>query len=324
MVPISVSATAFFLASHLLTLLPQTSASPSTIGVTGANENPVLLDRANQGLVGRAVLGSAATLGKRPSAYTNPEDNGGYMLTIVNGTYPAGLGEPLNVILSGDSDAAVLVKSVDDGGFLNYMLAAGLGEECLGQHLGADQQANLGDEQGNVTEVEELRYNYGNPYIGTCQETFNGGLHLRYWIQNTTGAYFMAVSVEKSLTEGHDIVVNGYNIGRDELVGNLTGQSVDSRALTNTSTLSGSATYNNYTYKTDVKYVSGLLKNSSDGINHYLTVEEGGLPAIDGLVAVLTVKITDRPASSSFAFPALSITPVALLLPLLSAIFTLF
>lgn len=40
----------------------------------------------------------------------------------MNGTYPAGLGEPLNVILSGDSDAAVLVKSVDDGGFLNYML----------------------------------------------------------------------------------------------------------------------------------------------------------------------------------------------------------
>lgn len=32
------------------------------------------------------------------------------------------MGEPLNVILSGDSDAEVLVKSVDDGGFLNYML----------------------------------------------------------------------------------------------------------------------------------------------------------------------------------------------------------
>lgn len=40
----------------------------------------------------------------------------------MNGTYPAGMGEPLNVILSGDSDAEVLVKSVDDGGFLNYML----------------------------------------------------------------------------------------------------------------------------------------------------------------------------------------------------------
>lgn len=159
--------------------------------------------------------------------------------------------------------------------------SAGLGEECLGQHLGADQEANLGDGLGNVTEVEELRYNYGNPYIGTCQETFNGGLHLRYWIQNTTGAYFMAVSVEKSLTEGHDIVVNGcvlfckllergcscpqnrYNIGRDELVGNLTGQSIDTRTLSNTSTLSGSATYSNYTYQTDVQYVSGLLKNSS-------------------------------------------------------------
>jgi hypothetical protein len=40
----------------------------------------------------------------------------------VNNTYPAGLGEPLNVILSGDSDDDVLVQSTDNGGFLNYML----------------------------------------------------------------------------------------------------------------------------------------------------------------------------------------------------------
>lgn len=84
-----------------------------------------------------------------------------------------------------------------------------LGEECLGQHLGSDQEANLGDGQGNVTEIEELRWNYGNPYVGTCEETFNGGLHLRYWTQNTTGAYFLAVSVEKDLAAGHDIVVDG-------------------------------------------------------------------------------------------------------------------
>jgi hypothetical protein len=32
---------------------------------------------------------------------------------------------------------------------------------------------------------------------------------LRYWIQNTTGAYFLAVSVEKDLASGHDIVVDG-------------------------------------------------------------------------------------------------------------------
>jgi hypothetical protein len=40
----------------------------------------------------------------------------------VNNTYPAGLGEPLNIILSGDSDDDVLVQSADNGGFLNYML----------------------------------------------------------------------------------------------------------------------------------------------------------------------------------------------------------
>lgn len=40
----------------------------------------------------------------------------------VNNTFPAGLGEPLNIILSGDSDDDVLVQSADNGGFLNYML----------------------------------------------------------------------------------------------------------------------------------------------------------------------------------------------------------
>ncbi len=84
-----------------------------------------------------------------------------------------------------------------------------MGQECLGQHLGGAQEANLGDGLGNASEVEELRWNFGNPYIGTCKETFDGGLHLRYWVQNTTGAYFLAVSVEESLTNGHDIVRDG-------------------------------------------------------------------------------------------------------------------
>ena len=47
-------------------------------------------------------------------------------IQIVNGTYPAGLGEPLNVILSAESDAAVLETSLDHGGFLNFMLYAAL------------------------------------------------------------------------------------------------------------------------------------------------------------------------------------------------------
>jgi hypothetical protein len=75
--------------------------------------------------------------------------------------------------------------------------------------MGSDQEANLGDNQGNTTQMAELRWDFGNPYIGSCQETFDGGLHLRYWIQNTTGAYFMAVSVEQSLANGHDIVRDG-------------------------------------------------------------------------------------------------------------------
>ncbi|KAJ9127363.1 hypothetical protein QFC24_000770 [Naganishia onofrii] len=191
-------------------------------------------------------------------------------MQIANGTYPAGLGEPLNAILSAESDARVLDVNSDKGGFLNYMLSTSLGEECFGQHYGDLQSANLGDGQGNATELEVLRWNYGDPYIGTCRETFNGGLHLRYWRQNTTGAFFMAVSEELDLASNHLIASNGYNLGRDHFVGNLTNQStvVPTLNLTNTSTYIGSTTWANYTYETSVKYLSGLLQNSSEGINH--------------------------------------------------------
>lgn len=107
-------------------------------------------------------------------------------LKIANNTNPPGLGEPLNTILSAESDGRVLDVNIDKGGFLNYMLATSLGEECLGQHYGDYQMANLGDGNGNMTELEVLRWNYGDIYIGTCRETFNGGLHLRYWRQNHT------------------------------------------------------------------------------------------------------------------------------------------
>lgn len=92
----------------------------------------------------------------------------------------------MNAIISANSDPRVLVDSPDNGGFLNYMLAQNLGEECFGQHLGTPQQADLGDGLGERNETQVLRWNYGDIYIGTCMETFNGGLHARYWPQNST------------------------------------------------------------------------------------------------------------------------------------------
>jgi hypothetical protein len=177
-----------------------------------------------------------------------------------------------------------------------------LSTQCLGAQFGSTQQANL-DGHTNVTEIQTLRHNYGDPYIGSCRETFEGGQHLRYWSQEGTGAIFMAVSVEMELAKGHDIIRNGYNAGRDFLVGNLTNltEPLDGRNLTNSSTFAGGTYFRNYTYHTEVRYVSGLLQNSSDDINHYITVEDDGLPAIDGLVAVLTVTITDRPEGTMSA-----------------------
>lgn len=197
------------------------------------------------------------------------------------------------------------------------MLSTQLGAECLGEHFGVDQAANL-DGKGYVNQSAVLRWNYGNPYLGTCRETFDGGLHTRYWRQNSTGAYFLALSVELSLSTNHMVPPDGYNLGRDYLVGNLTNQTtaIEPYNVTNTTTFSGSTTWNNYTYLTQVSYVSGLLQNSSININHNDSVQQDGHPAIDGLVAVLQVSITDAPKSgamSKFGVPVASSTVMALI-----------
>ena len=75
--------------------------------------------------------------------------------------------------------------------------------------------------------------------------------------------------------------------------------------LTAGTTYSGQTTANDYVYQTTVEYVSGLLDNSSDGINHADTVALNDSFAIDGLVALMTVHILQQPQSataSSYVF----------------------
>ena len=146
-----------------------------------------------------------------------------------------------------------------------------------------------------------MRWAYGDPVLGTCTETIQGGNHFRYWIQDgsdrNSGAIFMALSYEKPIKEGHDIIDNGYNLGRDWLVGNATSLTeIPTSNLTNSSSYSGSTSYKGYTYQTSVQYVSGLLSNTSDGINHYQGFSEN---AVDGLVAVMTVSISEAPAEAA-------------------------
>ncbi|THH20045.1 hypothetical protein EW146_g1249 [Bondarzewia mesenterica] len=237
--------------------------------------------------------------------YYDPRNNGGSFLTTVQGTFPAGLQEPINAILLGTSDSSVLVDQQTDGGLRNYFQSFGFASECLGQHSGGDQGANLGDGDGLRNETAVIRWDYGNPTFGTCQETIEGGNHFRYWVQDgkeaNSGAIFMAVSYELPDKLQHDIIFNGYNLARDWLVGNVTAQSsiIPTPNLTNQSSYSGQTSSNGYIYQTRVQYVSGLLQNTSDGINHYLTVGANGTNAVDGLVALLEVQLLSKPAASS-------------------------
>ena len=65
----------------------------------------------------------------------------------------------------------------------------------------------------------------------------------------------------------------------------------------------------NYTYQTDALYLSGILQNDTDGLNHASTVGGDGVLAVDGFVAVLTIKITVTPSVQSRCAHVLSHFP---------------
>ncbi|KAJ7353130.1 hypothetical protein DFH08DRAFT_956212 [Mycena albidolilacea] len=196
-------------------------------------------------------------------AFYDPNLTGGSMLNNAG----SGGGEPLNVIISGLSSPEVLT----DAGLLHYAQAIGFSFECLGIHLGDPQSANLGDGNGWVNQTIELRQDFGDDDIGTCLESLVGGNHFRVFRQNGTlansGALFLAVSQEEDVWDGHTIIPDGYNAGRDKLVAAAIGLTY----------------YERTTYSTVARNLTGLLPAGSTGVNHGI--------ATDGITVLLTVTI---------------------------------
>lgn len=217
---------------------------------------------------------------KLPPGFENPLLTGGVMLS--KGHLDQPVGEPLNVIVSSMSSPEVLTPE----GFLLWATSIQFGVSCLGQgDPSSFQYADLGKDNREVRQGSAsgsngvLRWNYGNPSIGTCLETFKGGNHLRWYFQHTEKsgtAIFLAVSDELGLSEGHKVAKNGYNVGRDHLL---------SVALA-----PGGTDWGGHFYSTTVEWVeAGILLNAtSENINHPDVALEGQ-PAQDGRVAVLNV-----------------------------------
>ncbi|KAI9067133.1 hypothetical protein FKP32DRAFT_1564306 [Trametes sanguinea] len=214
-----------------------------------------------------ALAAFPATMGlvaqKRATAFFNPAAGGGSMLIDAGN----GLGEPLNVIVSGLSSPQVL----NEDGFINFARAIGFSTECFGIHLGNPFSANLGDGHGPVNQTTELRQDFGDADLGTCLESLIGGNHFRLYFQNgplaNSGAAFLAVSREEPASDNHNIVPDGYDIGRDQLV----------------AAAMGTTSFGGVTYNTVAQNVTGLLPVGTAGINHDI--------AIDGIVTLLTVTV---------------------------------
>ncbi|TDL22603.1 hypothetical protein BD410DRAFT_770158 [Rickenella mellea] len=211
---------------------------------------------ASHGLSSRALL-----------TFASPLDGGGSMLNNAGG----GLGEPLNVIISGLSSPNVLTN----GGILNYARSLGFSNECFNVHLGDPQSANLGDGNGPVNQTIELRQDFGDAAFGTCFESLIGGNHFRVYRQNgpkaNTGALFLAVSHEEDVSQHHTISLpDGYDNGRDLLVAAAT---------------AGDTFFDGALYNAVAQNVTGLLPVGAVGINHNIP--------IDGVAVLLTVTIAN-------------------------------
>ena len=212
------------------------------------------------------LVTSQLALGDDNSLYLSPSKHGGSMLTKQK--------EPLNVIISATSDSSVLDKE----GFLQFANATGfeLDENAGKSKNNGAQSANLGDGRGVVDQDGLMR---AKPALA---EVLDGGNHFRFWMQTgdktKTNAIFIAASVEKSIKQNHDIVKNGYDMGRDQLVKNATQQ--DRSA-------------NGKTFRTKLlKMDSSLLNDiSKNDLNHNI--------GTDGRVAILEVKVSDDTKSGS-------------------------
>ncbi|KAF7305920.1 hypothetical protein HMN09_00746200 [Mycena chlorophos] len=214
-----------------------------------------------------AFASPVETVEKRTAVdFLNPTDGGGSWLDMA----APPLGEPLNVVVSGLSSPELL--DLSSGVFLKYAEAIGFDTECLGLHLGGPQSANLGDGRGYVNQTEELRESYGvDGSIGTCLETLEGGNHFRVFPQAGTNAIFLAVSQEQDLENSHNIVPNGYDVGRDALVAGAVGKTTYFDLLE----------FKTYTFETTAVNMTGLIAPGSNGVNHGI--------AQDGIVTLLTV-----------------------------------
>ncbi|CEH15538.1 hypothetical protein CBOM_03838 [Ceraceosorus bombacis] len=244
---------------HFVSVAPFATAAAFALCASSASAAPITFSNA----FGSTV---ASPLHKRADGYKDPKSGGGSSL----GLFPDNAsGEPLNVIVSGKSSAEIL----SEDGFKAWYNAIGFNRECFGIHSGTKMQANLGDGQGLHDQQDEVRESYGEDTTsGSCFESLVGGNHFRYWQQAGTNAWFLAASVEKDVSQKHDVVEDGYNKGRDEIVG-LATQGADSD--------------DGKHYAATVKYVTGLLPTGTNGINHG---DEG--VGVDGKTAVITVTVS--------------------------------
>ncbi|GAA5943282.1 uncharacterized protein JCM15063_000753 [Sporobolomyces koalae] len=187
-------------------------------------------------------------------------------------------GEPLNVVVSSLSDARI--HSLD--GFLDYCASLRFSKQCF-QWVDGDslQAANLGDGNELVNQTTIMRYNYDDPVFGTCSESLQGGNHFRVFQQNgplaNSSAWFLAVSKEHNLAQHHDIIANGYDLGRDDLVELATNPAGTRSPISKTLYMSTVSALKGPAYFGDIK---------PDQINHIV--------AIDGRIALLTVKVVEE------------------------------
>ncbi|GAA6033707.1 hypothetical protein JCM8097_004392 [Rhodosporidiobolus ruineniae] len=215
----------------------------------------------------------------------------GQWLTTAQNVFPPGVGEPLNVVLSANSDA--FVKTLD--GLVDYMRTVPLVKTCTDEQDGESEKANLGDGSGGKLPLATFA---SPPTAGEngadCLplNTTAEGLVVRAWQQTgtdaNTGAYFLAASYRA----GGKVIDNGYDLARTNFTrfATLNSTSPSSRVFSTTllSTYTPSPSEN-------LANVSRPV-NASDDSMEGRPLDQG---RTDGEIAVLEVQVVSNGTAGS-------------------------
>lgn len=159
---------------------------------------------------------ATSVLAEGPGGYMSPWSKGGSMTTFPAGPQKETKGTPFNLIVSNKSD----IVNDYEWDFTDFLFSLGYEHDFdYGKRLPGSMQANVGG--SNIT-ISDTIFQWYSP---DCKDPKLACLQISYWIQHMGSKYgprFITAAIANSSSEGIQVIENGYDLARDQIVSRAT------------------------------------------------------------------------------------------------------